>query len=87
VGERVILGWDRRCRACGKWTYHEGEELDPAAVCEHCGRAYGRLVLGEDVPRRKSPAPKLTKAERAAIKAAKLAKAPKRGEYGHRGRK
>lgn len=86
MAERAITGFDRRCRVCHLWTYHEGEEFDAAATCGHCGATYGHLVLGDDVPRRKNPAPKLTKTERAAIKAAKLAKAPAKGEYGHRGR-
>jgi hypothetical protein len=46
-----------------------------------------RLILGDDVLRRKNPPPKLSKTERAAIKAAKLAKAPAKGQYGHRGKR
>lgn len=86
MSERLILGYDRRCRSCGLWDYQEGE-LDPAAVCGHCGQPYGRLVLGEDVPRRRNPAPKLSKTERATIRAAKLAARPAKGQYGHRSRR
>ena len=88
MAERLILGWDRKCRSCGLWDYHEGEELSTRAVCGHCRVPYGRLALGADVPRRKQPAPKLTREERVVIKAAKLAtKAAKQGQYGYRGRR
>lgn len=82
-----MLGYDRHCRGCTKWSYFEGGLIYNTDKCPFCGSLYGALVLGEDVPRRKQPPPKLTTKERAAIRAARLAKAPAKGQYGYRGRK
>ena len=86
MAERSIYGFDRRCRKCAKWSYEEGP-LDVLGECPFCGAAYGRLSLGDDVPRRRNPPPQLGKAERQAIREAKAAmkvSKPKPGEYRHK---
>jgi hypothetical protein len=48
-----IVGYDRQCRSCSKWTSFEGR-LTKAQVCSFCRSPYGPLVLGMDVPREKA---------------------------------
>lgn len=42
---------NRKCRACGRWGTVKATE-----TCPWCGKEYGRLVLGDDLPKDVAPA-------------------------------
>lgn len=74
-----IVGYDRQCRKCMKWTAFEGK-LTKAQTCQFCHEPYGALVLGMDAPREKA------KAQSSTLKGqmrAPVATDYKPGDYGY----
>lgn len=43
--------FNRKCRSCGRWAKVASNE-----PCPHCRQPYGKLVLGEDLPKDVAPA-------------------------------
>ena len=73
-----IIGYDRQCRACSKWTSFEGK-LTKAQTCSFCRQPYGSLVLGMDVPREKAKGERAPKGQQRAPVATDY----KPGDYGY----
>jgi hypothetical protein len=77
-----VVGIDRKCRSCGRWTYFKAESGRDKSRCVSCGKEYGKITFGLDVTRfsGKDKVQKLPTA-RGQVPGVMVPK-PKRGEYG-----
>lgn len=82
--KQAVRGTERKCRseACGKWWFFGADTAMSTSVCPFCRTPYGKIELGLDVTRFKTPAVKTPKVQTEASSVP----APKRGEFGYRGR-